>query len=249
MKNISYQLYSSRNFPPVENTLTMLGRIGYTGVEGYADLLTTDAAVDSLKRGLDTSGLAIPTCHFGFELVRDAPNRVIELARQMGVDTVLVPAIADRVRDARGWADFGRELAEAAKPIEDAGLSFGWHNHDFEFADLGGVERPLDLILAGSENLALEIDVAWVVRAGHDPVEWIQRYAGRVTAVHLKDIAPAGQNAKEDGWADVGHGTLDWPAILAALESAPVRHFIVEHDNPSDDRRFAERSFAAARGF
>ena len=69
----------------------------------------------------------------------------------------------------------------------------------------------------------------------------------RLTAVHLKDIAPSGENADEDGWADLGHGTVDWKALKAALAGTKVRYFVMEHDNPKDAERFASRSIATAR--
>jgi len=78
---------------------------------------------------------------------------------------------------------------------------------------------------------------------------WIEKYKDRITAAHVKDIAPAGQNADEDGWADVGHGTVDWKTIIAALRNIGVRHFVMEHDNPKDDARFATRSIASANSF
>jgi len=93
------------------------------------------------------------------------------------------------------------------------------------------------------------MDVAWVIRGGADPLAWIEKYRDRITAAHVKDIAPAGQNADEDGWADVGHGTVDWPAIMAALRAVGVMHFVMEHDNPKDHTRFATRSIATAKGF
>ena len=34
----SYQLYSSRNFPPLGDTLAMLSSAGYTAVEGFGGL-------------------------------------------------------------------------------------------------------------------------------------------------------------------------------------------------------------------
>ena len=55
------------------------------------------------------------------------------------------------------------------------------------------------------------------MRGGADPLDWIDRYGARIVAVHVKDIAPAGECADEDGWADVGHGTIDWPAIWKRL--------------------------------
>ena len=61
-----------------------------------------------------------------------------------------------------------------------------------------------------------------MIRGGADPLQWIAHLrSDRITAVHVKDIAPAGENADEDGWADVGHGTVDWKALMAALKERP----------------------------
>jgi sugar phosphate isomerase/epimerase len=155
----------------------------------------------------------------------------------------------DRPTDAAGWLAFGARLQAAGRPIRDAGLGFGWHNHDFELRPLPDGSIPQDLIFAGGPDLEWEIDVAWVVRGGADPAAWIGKYAPRITAAHLKDIAPAGQNAGEDGWADLGAGTVPWTALMAELRHTPCDVFIVEHDNPSDHARFARRSLQAAKGF
>lgn len=251
MRDFSYQLYSSRNFPPLRQTLRMVADLGYRQVEGYGGLYGDAAKVEELKAALGETGLAMPTGHFSLDLVRDEPDRAVEIARSLGISVVFVPAIPPDARpsDASGWAAFGQALAEAGKPLQDAGLEFGWHNHNFEFADLGGTEFPLDLILQGSEDLRLEIDVAWVEVGGQDPLVWIENYADRIRAAHIKDIAAAGTAEDEDGWADVGHGVMDWQAIMGALDKTSVKYFIMEHDNPSDDRRFAERSITAAREF
>jgi len=108
---------------------------------------------------------------------------------------------------------------------------------------------PLDLMMAAAPDLTLELDLGWVLRAGQDPVAWIEKYAGRIAAAHIKDIAPAGENADEDGWADVGHGVQNWAPIHAALQAAGVTHYVVEHDNPADHTRFASRSLAAVQSF
>ena len=100
----------------------------------------------------------------------------------------------------------------------------------------------MDILLDAGPGLQWEADIAWIVKGGAKPCEFIDRYGDRITAVHIKDIAPEGQCADEDGWADVGKGTLDWPALIKALDGCPVRHFVVEHDNPSDDERFARSS-------
>ena len=52
-----------------------------------------------------------------------------------------------------------------------------------------------------------------------------------------------------DGWADVGHGVMDWQKIVPAMHAAGIELMVLEHDNPSDAIRFAERSFATASSF
>lgn len=251
MTDFSYQLYSSRNFPPLRETLKMLGQLGYRGVEGYGGLFSDLRFADELKRDLDENGLAMRSGHFGLDMVEAEPERVLDIARTFGLDAVFVPAIPahEREKDAAGWLALGQRLAAAGKPFWGAGLTFGWHNHAFEFADLGIAEKPLDLILAGSPDLALELDVAWVQVGGEDPLAWIDRYSDRLVAAHIKDVAPAGECTDEDGWADVGHGVMDWPAIMGALGQTGCRHFVMEHDNPSDHARFARRSIEMANGF
>jgi sugar phosphate isomerase/epimerase len=249
MTGFSYQLYSSRNFPPLADTLKMLGELGYTQVEGYGGLFADLDALDELKADLADNGLAMPTGHFGLDMVRDQPDRVLQIAETIGVEAIFVPAIPaeERSKDAAGWRALGETLRVSPNPTGTAGLTFGWHNHAFEFVETETGEMPLDLIMAGDPKLALELDVAWVVRGGQDPLVWIDKYADRIAAAHIKDIAPEGECADEDGWADVGHGVMDWTAIMAALRKTNARWFVMEHDNPKDHSRFASRSIETAR--
>ncbi len=244
--SIAYQLYCSRNFPPLEDTLTMLAATGFAEVEGYGGLY---ADLEGLQAALDKAGLRMTSGHFGIDMVEGDPARALHVARSLGMSRVYVPHIAADARptDAAGWAAFGARLAEMGKPVRDAGLIFGWHNHDFELADLGGGQTPLDLIAAA--GVSLELDLGWVRVAGHDPVAWINKYGPQITAVHVKDIAAEGEGLDEDGWADVGHGIMDWAAIKSALDANHISHMVVEHDNPKDHARFARRSLAAVNAF
>lgn len=249
MTDYSYQLYSSRKFGPMPATLRMISRLGYAQCEGYGAMFEGLADLGTLRAELEANRLTMPTGHFSLDMVKTQGQRVLEIARALNIKTILVPAIPrdQRVKDAAGWAALGRELGEAGKPFWDAGLGFGWHNHSFEFAEIGTPETPLDLILQGSERLALEFDVAWAVKAGVDPLGIIEKYRNRLCAAHVKDIAPVGQAVDEDGWADVGCGTMDWPALIAALKRAGCTWLVMEHDNPNDDRRFAGCSIAALK--
>lgn len=247
----SYQLYSSRNFPPLDATLSMLAAAGYGAVEGFGALYADAASVDALAAGLAATGLKMPTAHCGLEQLETDPDGCIAIARRLGIERVYCPWVPPDLRPttAQGWHDFGARLERAGGPIRAAGLGFGWHNHDFEFLALPDGTIPMAALLKGGPTLEWEMDVAWVIKGKADPAQWIAAEGPRITAAHVKDIAPAGQNMAEDGWADVGHGTVDWRNLMAALRAAGVAHFIIEHDNPSDHARFAQRSLASVKGF
>lgn len=243
---ISYQLYSSRNFPPLAETCKMLAAIGLTDTEGFGGLYADEASLAATEAALKGAGLAMRTGHFALSQIEDTPDWALKVARTLGMQRLYVPYLMpdQRPSDGAGWRAFGQRLDRAFAPIRAAGLGGGWHNHDFEFKACADGSIPQAAILEGGPNLEIELDVAWVVRGGADPMAWIARHGARITAAHVKDIAPAGQNADEDGWADVGHGTVDWKGIMAALKAAGCRHFVLEHDNPKDHKRFASRSFA-----
>lgn len=246
----SYQLYSSRNFGPLSHTLQLLSDLGYEAVEGYGGLYDDIADLPALKSDLDDAGLQMRTGHFGLDMIEDRPDQILEIARTLNMTDIYVPYILpdDRPTSAEGWRAYGARVEAAGKPIVEAGLGFGYHNHDFEFVRTDGV-MPMDELLAGGPSLSWEMDVAWVVRGGVDPLDWIARYKDRISAVHVKDIAKAGENLDEDGWADVGAGEMDWAGLMNALRQTPAAHYVMEHDNPSDEKRFAGRSIASAKTY
>ncbi|WP_274626650.1 sugar phosphate isomerase/epimerase family protein [Arvimicrobium flavum] len=246
----SFQLYSARNFQPWDKVLETLKMIGYKNVEGFGGMYDTPGA-DALWDMLDKNGLAMPSGHFSLDQLKDS-NTGLRTAKTLRMKLVACPHIAAdrRPNDAAGWRDFGKMLAEVGKPYRDEGYDFAWHNHDFEFQPLGDGSVPMTHILDAAPELGWEMDVAWVIRGGADPKPWIEKYGSRILAVHVKDIAPKGQNTDEDGWADVGHGTVDWKGLCQLLrDKSAAKYFVMEHDNPSDATRFARLSFAAAQRF
>ncbi|WP_428429061.1 sugar phosphate isomerase/epimerase family protein [Pararhizobium sp.] len=253
MQTVSFQLYSARNFPPLADVLKTVGDAGYKQVEGYGALYAAldDAALAALKADMDKSGVTMPSAHFSLDLLETDPARALHIAKTLGIKSIYCPYLVaeDRPTDASGWKAFGERLEKAGKPFRDAGLDFGWHNHDFEFIALPDGSIPQDHIFAGGPNLSWEADIAWVIRGGADPFAYIEKYGKRITAVHVKDIAKAGENADQDGWADVGHGTVEWAKLFKALSATPAKYYIVEHDNPKDYKATAERSIASIKSY
>lgn len=247
--DISFQLYSARNAEFQIRVLPMLAGLGYAHVEGYGGVYGNAPAY---RTAMDQAGLTMPSGHFGVTDLEENFEASIDTARIMGMRHIVAPYLdeADRPNDLEGYKAFAARLAKILPKVAGEGLSFSWHNHDFEFLPLPDGTIPMEVILSEVPELLWEADLAWVVRGGGDPAEWLTRYGDRLMAVHVKDIAPEGENTDQDGWADVGHGTMNWASLVAqARAAAPQSLMIVEHDNPSDIERFASNSIAAIRAF
>jgi sugar phosphate isomerase/epimerase len=245
--DFSYQLYSARNESSLDDTFKTLKSLGYTQVEGWGGQFADPAA---LAQSLKNAGLVMPTAHMGYSQLEDT-DAALKIADTVGIQTVYCPAppSADYREGTGDWRAFAEGLARIAGKFKAAGKGFGYHNHHWEFGDVDG-KTPIELILDASPDTQWEMDLAWVVKANEDPVAWMDKLGSRITAIHVKDIAPAGENADEDGWADVGQGTLNWKQLLADAKSkTQARYFVAEHDKPADAIRFARRSMEALKGY
>jgi sugar phosphate isomerase/epimerase len=251
MTEFSYQLYSSRNFPPLEATLAMLAKAGYTQVEGFGGAYAEAGNAKSLRAMLDKYGLRMPTAHYAIGEIEDKAPRVIADANTLGVDCIVMPWLApeDRPKNSAGWIALGKRLEKAAEPLLTAGFKVAWHNHDFELFVTPEGDMPLNLIMDHAPSLRLELDVAWVKVANQSPAKWVNVFSKRIISIHLKDRAKKGENTDQDGWADVGHGVMPWVSTIKSIKASSAKYFIVEHDNPSDHTRFAKNAIASARKF
>ena len=243
LDGLSFQLYSARTLEPLEAQFELLAGIGYKQVEPFGGLFSDP---QMLKTQLEMHGMSAPSAHVGLDRLRADPVAAVGLCRDLGIRTIYAPAPPPGERDGgeAEWTALGRELDSIGKVVTAEGLKFGWHNHHWEYAKAADGRRFIDILLQQAPDLLWEADLAWVVRGGADPVAELKRYAGRIEAVHVKDIAPAGQCLDEDGWADPGHGVLDWSILVPVLREIGVTQFVAEHDKPNDVARFARRAFA-----
>lgn len=247
--NYSFQLYSARNFTPWEQVFKSIANLGYTQVEGFGALYDNPTET---RASLDANNLSMPSGHFALEDLENDLARVLETANILGCETIYCPYLDEPLRpsDHNGWEDFGKRLNALGKRVTDSGKRFGWHNHDFEFLPCSDGSIPMRSLLTGAPDIDWEMDVAWVARAGATPEPWITEFGSRISAVHVKDIAEQGSCEEEDGWADVGFGTLDWQSLLTRImKETDAQLFIAEHDNPSDHERFARQSIAAIKKY
>jgi sugar phosphate isomerase/epimerase len=198
------------------------------------------------KRLLDDNGLQVPLSHVGGALA-NIPA-IAEIAHTLGITTLAValPSEFSQMRDGR-FAMVGAEslaqmdrlaerLNEAGREYKANGLGFGYHNHHVEFLE---VEQtvPYEHLMANTDPdlVKIELDLGWLAVAGVDPVEYLHKYAGRVIACHMKDYAPGiATDVPQRKLVEPGAGSIDFAAVLAAMDETGVAHGFVEID-VSDD--------------
>ncbi len=242
---LALQLYSMRDCADQIALLGELPALGITKVEGYGGVYGDPAAY---RAAMDANGIAMPTGHVGLADIEADFAGALKTVQTLGIKEVFAPYLdeSQRPKTQAGYVELASRLSAAAKRFADHGIPFGWHNHDFEFVALEDGNVPMDIILDTAPDITWEADLAWIVRGGRDPLEYVNRYGKRLSVVHVKDIAAAGTNEDEDGWCDLGAGTMDWAGLLQACRSQSGNLiYALEHDKPSDPTGYASRSAVA----
>ncbi len=246
--DLSFQMFSSRAAATLEEQLKLLSELGYTDVQPFffgppENMAELDDYVALLKK----YRLTAKTGHFTLDIFEQSPDLVEEIAKKFGMWLVVVPWInpEDRPTTAEGWKAIGKRLEAYTLDMEGRGLTFAYHNHEFEMQPLPDGSYPIEHLLG--DKVPFEPDLAWIVVGEADPLKWLKKYNGRIPAVHVKDLAPEGEGLDEKGFADLGHGTLDWQTLWDASVAAGSKLMVVEHDQPSDWKRFATRSIETLR--
>ncbi|HZF67535.1 MAG TPA: sugar phosphate isomerase/epimerase [Gemmatirosa sp.] len=229
---LGVQLYTVRAAmqQDFEGTLARLAAIGFAEVE-FAGYFGRDPR--AVRATLDRVGLRAPSAHVPIADVRTRLPQVLDAARVVGHEWVVVPWLdaAERGKTADTWRRLADELTAAGRRVREAGMRLAYHNHDFELQPVDG-QLPLELLLRGTDPALVdfELDLYWATFAGQDPLEWFARHPGRFAMLHLKDSA----GPPDHRMTAVGAGRIDFARILARRGEAGTRHVFVEHDEPAD---------------
>jgi len=244
---IAVQMYTLRSIASLEEQFTAVKAAGITAIEIFGNQGVSAAELNALVRKY---GLKIVSGHVELSDLRENFEAVIAFHKAIGNRHLVVPALILSQMpgtDPAGWAEAGWYLGEMARRVEAEDMVLAYHNHSYEFADFGGKTGLEIMFAAAGPSLQAELDMSWVARAGYDPVDMLERFSGRVFAIHAKDRAPLGKADNHLGLADVGSGTLDWAAILPAATKAGAQWIIIEHDLPHDPADSVKRSAAYLR--
>jgi sugar phosphate isomerase/epimerase len=194
------------------------------------------------RKMLDGEGLRAPSAHIRVDLFDNSLNEVIDTAKEMGHEYVVIPYLTVEQRGT--GIDVYKKLAEKCniwgQACKKSGLQLAYHNHDFEFEMRDGL-LPYDVLLQNVDTdlMAMEMDLYWMAKAKQDPLAYFKRYPGRFKLWHVKDMD------KEGAFADVGTGLIDFATIFAHGKQAGLEHKIVERDRTDNVVKTLQQGFKA----
>ncbi len=248
---LGVQVYTVRSLLPTkgDETLRAIAAIGYKEVEIGLDDAKKFAAV--LKEtGLQATGSHIEPDNHRPQLL----DEFIGKAKELGIPAIGVAFVppGQRKNPAEFWPRFADSLNWSGERCKKAGLTFYYHHHNFEFDPK---YRAIDVLHDKlGKDVKLEIDCFWASVGGEDPVSLIEKWNGRLFALHLKDKAKGTPNSYDTNFVkpaeflEVGAGVIDWSKVLKAGVKAGARHFYVEQDfTPGDPIESLKKSYAYLR--
>ncbi|NOU68776.1 TIM barrel protein [Paenibacillus sp. LMG 31461] len=225
---IGLQLYTLRDEMNQDATTTLhkVAEMGYEGVEfaGYYDF-----SPEQLKKLLNNLSLQAIGSHVNMERLRNHLEEEIAMNVAIGSRYVVCPGINQEQRQA--LPDTVAFFNKCSEQFRRHGIEFGFHNHYVEFTEAYGDQIWFDAFFGSTSPTYIksELDVCWVHKAGCDPIAYLEKYAGRVPLIHLKDIRKFADGTYQT--LELGHGEMNLPAIMMAAAKAGTEWLIVEQDD------------------
>lgn len=243
-KSFGLQIYSlgGELMKDVPGGMKQLKKMGYSTLElaGYGGGKINGMDMMEFKKIAEDAGLKITSSHVNpptGDYTPETRKGIMEFWKKtaddhakLGVKYLVQPG-QPRTRSVEEVEYVCDVFNEAGKVIKAAGIPFGYHNHDFEFAKVvpngnGAVfgrhnkgDAVYDLFLKNTdpEYVFFEMDVYWAVIGQNDPVEYLQKYPDRIKLLHIKDRAILGQS-----------GFMNFEAIFKQAYASGVKEFYVE---------------------
>ncbi len=235
------QIYTVRNdiAKNVESTFTYVAKAGYKQIELYGfDNVKTfwgKKTPKEVKDILNANGLVSPSCHyhlkgFMYQGKIDDWKKAVEASAIVGNEYMIIPWVENGHRTGEYFKKLVDLIGQASDLTRAAGMKLAYHNHDFEFEKdaEGKMFEEILLNTFTQEQLEFELDLYWVVYAGHNPVDWFKKYPGRFTMWHVKDLHTNKEGKKES--TQVGDGIIDFTSIYANRKLSGLKYGYVEQE-------------------
>lgn len=246
---IGAQLYTVREYcktlPDFAESLKKVADIGYRTVQVSG---TCPFEAQWLKEQLDANGLKCVITHTAPARLQEETALVAQEHTVFGCDYVGLGSYSFNPEKGHSMAHFLETYVPVAQALKNSGKYFMYHNHAHEFKRLDGkliFDKIAETVPA--DILGFTLDTYWVQVGGGDPAQWLEKLAGRIPVIHLKDYA-YGQEM-----AVVGEGNINFDRVFEKAEAGGTQYMMVEQDkcNGEDPFDCLKRSFdfLQAHGF
>ncbi|MEX0314645.1 MAG: sugar phosphate isomerase/epimerase family protein [Allomuricauda sp.] len=202
---------------------------GYNGDDDtYYGYKTSD-----FKKILEDHDLTTSSGHYGLmnffdksddDLMRYV-DQCIEGATKLKQDFITWPWIAPEYRNEEGFKKLTDKLNKIGERVNKTNLGFAYHNHGFEFDDLGGT-NGYEIVLNGTDPslVKLQIDLYWVVHSSKkSPKEIIESQPERFVMWHIKDMDKVTRD-----YSELGNGSIDYADMLPNLDKSGLEFYYLE---------------------
>lgn len=244
---IGLQLYTVKDEASRDlvGTLKKLAAIGYREVETAGFYGKSGKEMRAL---LNEHGMTAPSAHTSMSELQKDPQKLVDGAAEVGAKFFVCafPALPGNAAAQGGtaiaksitleqWQWNAEQLNRIGELAKKAGMQAGYHNHNMEFRSYNGVVAFDQLLKWTDPSLVtFELDLAWVVTAGADPIAYLKKHANRISLLHVKDVrkdAVTTADELKSQTIEVGRGKIDWKSIFAACDPKYIKHYFVEQEN------------------
>ncbi|MBQ8622270.1 MAG: sugar phosphate isomerase/epimerase [Oscillospiraceae bacterium] len=179
----------------------------------------------------------------------DDYKKMLDDARTLECDMFRIGMMPmNAIGDVNKCIDFAKQAEEYALKLKEDGIDLYYHNHHMEFIKVNG-KYLLDLLRENAPHMGFELDTHWIHRGGENPVEFIEKYAGSVRLLHLKDYRIGNVEmpdmsqpdammkfvdaffSKPVQFAELGQGNLPLKACIEAGLAGGAEYFLIEQDD------------------
>lgn len=231
-KKLGLQAYTVRDYFKDEQSMDEL--FEKLVAIGYSEIQTAGYESETYARLAKKHGLSIVGTHYNLNEILNNIDATVKLHQTLGTTNIGVGGCSARTYEEimQFVADYNKAATEYAK----YGFKLTYHNHSYEFVKVTEDKSMMDLLVEGfdKDNVSFVLDTCWVANAGGDVCAWLEKLAGRIDILHLKDLrvtfADEGKWAVQQHLCEIGKGNLDWGKILATAEATGVKHIVVEQD-------------------
>lgn len=233
---IGLQLYSLRE--PIQGdlagTLKKIADIGYTNLEaaGYSDGKFYGVEPEDFKTMVEDLGMKLLSSHVTFD--KNQVGQVLEAHSKAKIKYMVWPWLSKEQRVSEdSYMEVSEKFNVIGKMCKDNGMSFGYHNHDFEFSPFDNGTVPYDILLDSTDPdlVFMQIDLYWTRYAGIDPIGYFEKYPGRFHLWHIKDMKAG--DSKE--MTEVGSGIIDYKKLFQYCSLAGMKSYFIEQDTIKGD--------------